>query len=103
VVAILAYLALTAVEIGFAASGSIGVQSFRASAWYLAAGVLVAYAPWTQRTRRRIVNGVLLVCLAVGLYALYRWVVGAAPQEAELAKQVSYTNTLDGDLGLVAR
>jgi hypothetical protein len=101
VVAILAYLALTAAEIGFAASGSIGVQSFRASAWYLAAGVLVAYAPWSQRTRRRIVNGVLLVCLAVGLYALYRWVVGAAPQEAELAKQVSYTNTLDGDLGLV--
>ena len=99
--AIVAYLCLTAIEISFAASGTIGVQSFRASAWYLAAGVLVAYAPWSQATRRRMVNGVLAVAVVVGAYALYRWVVGAAPEEAQLAKVSSYTNTLDGQLGLV--
>jgi uncharacterized membrane protein YoaK (UPF0700 family) len=101
VVAVVAYLALTAVQIAFASSAPIGLQSFRASAWYLAAGVLVAYAPWSHATRRRIVNGVLLVCLGVGTYAVSRWLFGAAPQEANLAKQVSYTNTLDGELGLV--
>jgi hypothetical protein len=101
IVAVVLYLCLTAGEIAFAASGKIGVQSFRASAWYLAAGVLVAYAPWSAQTRRRIVNGVLLVMVAVGAYAAYRWLVGAAPQEAQLAKQASYTNTLGGELGLV--
>ena len=97
-VAVLAlYAAITAAGIMTTYSGTAGLQSFRGSAWYLGAAVLVAYAPWDERTRRKLVPTAVLVLTAVGAYCAFRWLVGPAGAERTLAMQ-SLNNYLDGEL-----
>src|SRR3954447_20153688 len=101
VVASALYLAITLLQITAAESISLGVQAFREAAWYMMAFLLVAYAPWAQRSRYRIVQGVVLTALAVGGYACFRLVAGAAPQEQMHAVTAAGNTVRLDDLGLL--
>jgi hypothetical protein len=95
-----AYLFVTGIQVFLAENGTVGFHGFRSLAWYVMTFILVAYAPWAEGTRRRIGKGLLIVALAVGGYATLRYVIGPAAEEAQLASAATYTNFLDGELGL---
>jgi hypothetical protein len=94
------YLFITAIQVFTADNSTLGFHGFRSLAWYVMSFILIAYAPWSAGTRRRIAKGFLLVALAAGAYATLRYVIGPAAKEAQLAAAASYTNFLDGQLGL---
>lgn len=93
--AALLYIALTAFQVLLTEPVSLGVTSFRSSAWYMAAVLLVAFAPWPPRTHARIAKGVLLVALAVGAYSAFRWLTGASPEET-FASRSAHPVPLEG-------
>ncbi len=98
------YLLITGVGIATAEGLTIGLHSFRASAWYIMALLLVAYGPWSPATRRRIVHGLLIVTAAVSGYAVLRLLIGPAGAERDLAEASTYTNFIDvqdEEIGLV--
>lgn len=75
------YIALTVTAIPFAEPALLGINSFRASAWYMCLAVLVAIAPWGRATHIRIARGIVVVALAVGAYCLFRWITGPSDSE----------------------
>lgn len=81
------YVALTALEIFTADSLTTGLRSFRLSTWYLLAMVLVAVAPWSSDTFRRVARGVAVVACLVGGYAVFRWFAGSAEAELSFARE----------------
>lgn len=91
------YLLLTAFEVLAADTLTMGFQSFRASAWYMAAALLVAYAPWSDAARARLLRGALLAIALIAGYAVMRWAVGPAGAERTQAEGVA-NNFLDGEL-----
>ncbi len=94
---LVAYVLLTAGEILTAQSTSTGLQSFRASAWYMAAALLIAYAPWSDAARARMLRSIMFALALVGGYATLRWAIGPAPQERAQAQQL-LNNFLGGKL-----
>lgn len=90
------YLALTGVEALLTDPVSLGILSFRNAAWYLAAVVLVALAPWPPRTHARIAKGIVVVALAVGAYSAFRWLIGAGFHETLAARAVMPGRPLAG-------
>jgi hypothetical protein len=80
------YLAITAFEILLTDPPSLGLQAFRAASWYMAAFLLVALAPWSERTHKRIAHGIALIGLLIGAYCTYRWIVGPSVKETLAAK-----------------
>lgn len=95
------YITLTAITVVWADSLFGGLFGFRASAWYLAAGLLVAYARWDAPTHKRMATGFVGVAALVGGYATFRWIVGPAGAEEELALSVAPQYQLvDGELRL---
>src|SRR5690606_16105066 len=83
----IAYLGVLAVFVVFADDLFRGLFGFRASAWYMAVFLLIAYARWEAPTYRRIATGFVAVAALVGGYATFRWIVG--PAEAEMALALS--------------
>jgi hypothetical protein len=75
------YLGITAFEVMLTHPVSLGLQAFRASSWYLAAFLLVALAPWSERTHIRIARGIALVGVVIGAYCCYRYAVGPSAKE----------------------
>ena len=69
-------MGITAFEVLLTHPISLGLQGFRAASWYMAAFLLVAIAPWSERTHRRIAHGVAVVALLVGAYCTIRWISG---------------------------
>ena len=92
-----AYIAVSLVFMLGADNLDIGIRWFRASIWYFAAVILVAYAPWPPGTRMRIAQGMLVVGGLVGAYATLRWIIGPSGDERELAERLP-NNFLDGEL-----
>ena len=80
------YLGITAFEVLLTHPVSLGLHAFRAASWYMAAFLLVALAPWSERTHTRIARGVALIGLLVGAYCTYRWIVGPSAKETLAAK-----------------
>jgi hypothetical protein len=80
------YLGITAFEVLLTDPISLGLQGFRAASWYMAAFLLVALAPWSERTHQRIARGVVLVGVLVGAYCTFRWLVGPAAKETLAAR-----------------
>jgi len=80
------YIGITAFEVLLADPVSLGLQGFRAAAWYMAAFLLVAVAPWSERTQRRIAHGIAVVALLVGAYCTIRWITGPSAKETLAAK-----------------
>jgi hypothetical protein len=81
------YLGITAFEVLLTHPVSLGLHAFRAASWYMAAFLLVALAPWSERTHIRIARGVAVIGLLVGVYCTYRWAVGPSAKETLAAKQ----------------
>lgn len=94
---VLVYVLLSAFEILAADNVTAGMQSYRISIWYLAAALLVAYAPWPAHVRPLLLRGVVVTALAVGAYATLRWAIGPAEQERQIAMQ-SLNNLLNEEL-----
>jgi hypothetical protein len=85
-IAPLVYLALTAVGALLVEPVSFGLTAFKAAAWYLAAIVLVAIAPWSREVHRRMAQGIVAIALVVGLYCLFRFLTGPSVQETAAAR-----------------
>ncbi|MBA3302087.1 MAG: O-antigen ligase family protein [Thermoleophilaceae bacterium] len=79
------FVALSVFSIPLAETLNLGIGSFRASTWYLLAGLLIAIAPWKPAVRRQLARGLLLVALLVGLYSLYRYFAGPSGAEYDQA------------------
>jgi hypothetical protein len=80
------YIGITGFEVFLTHPISLGVQGFRAASWYMAAFLLVAVAPWSERTHRRIAHGIAVIGLLVGAYCTFRWIVGPSAKETLAAK-----------------
>lgn len=87
VVGIAAYVALTAFDVVASGATEIVLFSFRSAAWYIAALLVIAFAPWPPGTRMRIAKGIVLIAFLVGAYAAVRFPLGPAGAEQELALQ----------------
>jgi O-Antigen ligase len=94
---LLLYIGCSVVQLATNSNFHVALQDFRGSIWYLAAALLVAYAPWRAGTRRSILHGVLVVAALVGAYATFRWITGPAAQERTLGLQAT-NNVLNGGL-----
>jgi hypothetical protein len=79
--ALIVYLLITLLEVFLVEPLGDGFDAFRAAAWYMAAVVLVAMAPLSRETHLRIVKGVVAVACLVGVYGLFRWIVGSSERE----------------------
>ncbi|WP_205698103.1 O-antigen ligase family protein [Conexibacter sp. SYSU D00693] len=97
IVAFAIYIVITGFGVLMADIPRVGLESFRASTWYMAAALLIAFSPLTERQRGLILRGILVVALAVGSYASLRWVIGPSGAEQEFA-YLSFNNFLDGEL-----
>lgn len=80
------YGLVSAAQMATSDSLTYAFADFRITVWYMLAVPLLALAPWDARTFRRIALGLVALALAVGLYALYRYVVGPSPEEFVLAR-----------------
>lgn len=80
------YIGITGFEVLLTHPVSLGLQAFRAASWYMAAFLLVALAPWSERTHKRIAHGITLVGLLVGAYCTYRWIGSPSAKETLAAK-----------------
>lgn len=94
------YMAITVLELPLAPESSAALRSLRSSTWYAMTFLLIAYAPLPSGASRRLARGVLLVATVVGAYAVLRWQIGPSQKEATLAAISSYTNFVDGKLGV---
>ncbi|MEX2196002.1 MAG: O-antigen ligase family protein [Thermoleophilaceae bacterium] len=83
------YVVVTAVAVVWAEPVFGGLFGFRASAWYMAAFLLLAYARWDAPTHKRIATGFVGVAALVGGYATFRWIAGPAGAEEDLALSVN--------------
>jgi hypothetical protein len=89
VLAATVYIAITAFQILLADDTVGAFFSFRNSAWYMSAFLLIFLAPWSDDTRKRIIKGMVATALLVGAYALVRYFVGPAGAEQQLALERS--------------
>jgi hypothetical protein len=80
-VALIAYLMLTLVEVFLVEPVGDGFDAFRAAAWYMAAVVLLAVAPLSRETHVRIAKGIVGVAFVVGAYIVFRKIVGPSDRE----------------------
>lgn len=93
VIAATIYIGISVFQMLLAANVAGAFFSFRGSVWYMAAFLLIFLAPWPDGTRMRIARGIVAVALVVGGYAVFRYLVGPAAAEQELA--FSRTGNLD--------
>jgi hypothetical protein len=89
----LAYVFLTLAAMLLSDEVGLGFESFRLSAWYLLIAVLIAFAPWHDRTFQRIARGIVIIALVVGAYCVFRYVVGPSVKE-ELAARAAQPTLL---------
>jgi len=88
------YVALTLFAVPLAASMTVGLQSFRSSAWYMLAFLVLVFSPWSSATRLRMAKGMVVVGIVIAAYAIYRWRAGATIQEQVF--QLGSNNVLNG-------
>ncbi len=85
-IAVIAYLVISLIDILVADPTSDGVESFRLSQLLLLLVPALALAPWPQWRFTEIAWLAVLCGGAVGVYGCYRWLVGPAPEEAAVAR-----------------
>jgi hypothetical protein len=82
VVLITAYLAVSLVQALLLGDHQVAVYGFRASQWYLAVAPLMIVAGWWTRGRYLwFARAIVVLGVLVGLFALFRYITGPAPQE----------------------
>lgn len=88
------FLLVSALATAAAPSVLDGLRSFRGSQWLMTAALLPLVAQWDERVPTVIVRGMVLVGLAVGVYACVRYAIGPATRELIVA--ISGGNTYRG-------
>jgi hypothetical protein len=97
IAALAAYLAFTALQIPFAETTEIGARAFFEGPALIVAFFVFAYSQWGPDVRWRIAQMLVAVALLVGLYALFRLIVGPTAAEEAIARQSAQVG---GDLAL---
>jgi hypothetical protein len=92
-----AYLIVTLLQVVTAGNFSAAIEVFRGSAWNVAAGLMVAYGPWSPETLKRVARGVVVVAALVGGYAVLRHIIGPAQKEVEFAAGQGAVNLVEGE------
>ena len=80
------FIAMTVIDMVTADDLGLAWYGFRTTVWYMLALFALAYAGWSRETYRRIAIGFVAVAAVVAAYATFRWVVGPAGPERELAE-----------------
>jgi hypothetical protein len=94
-----AYLLISALMILTAPTLEWGLLAFRSAAWYLLAGLVIAYLPWSRDDLSRIAKGFVVVGALVVAYGILRWRIGPSQHEWRLAiSSASVYNFVDGRL-----
>jgi len=91
------YALAVAVSIPFAETLGIGGRGFIAGPAFVLVLLALAYAPWDEETRWRVLNAVIAALLVVGSYALFRLIVGPSSLEE---KQATLSADIAGELAL---
>jgi hypothetical protein len=93
------YLGITAFQILTAQNLELGLYAFRVGGWYMAALLLVAYGPWSNKTLGRVTRGIVVVATLVGAYAVLREITGPAAEESYFASNYGgkRTDVLGGE------
>ncbi len=81
------YVGISLLQVGFSDSAGEALSSFRTSTYFLTVALVIALAPWSRKTFVAMARAAVLVGLAVGLYALFRFIVGSSGPEQILAQQ----------------
>ena len=93
-----AYLAATLFAVALTPSRTIGLESFRRTTLFVLAFFVMAFGQWPAATRRRMVQGLALVLLVAGAYAMLRLATG--PSDAEQRLVGRGFNVVNGGLAL---
>jgi hypothetical protein len=80
------YLVLTLVQALMVTPVDYGVKAFGAAAWSMAAVLMVAAAPWSAETHRRMARGIVVVAVAVGGYCLLLFLTAPSASETAAAR-----------------
>jgi hypothetical protein len=91
-----AYVFITLLFVPFAESMDQGLRSFRTSAWYMVAFLVIAYAGWDATVLRRAAKGVVVIAAGVGAYATLRWAIGPSGKEKALLTDPVYNQVGSG-------
>lgn len=95
------YLALTVGYAVVAEDSTRALYSFRISAWFMSAILLVPLVLGEERRREWLQRGLLVVGALVGAYAMFRWVVGPSSRESAVPLERAGSNLTDvGELKL---
>ncbi len=81
------FLTINAIEILFTDPIDLGLVDFKSASWYMAAVLLVAIAPWSRKTYARIAQGIAVLAVVIGAYAVIRWIIGSDPQEILVSRR----------------
>lgn len=99
---LLAYLAITVVQLLADEAPQVAIEGFRASTWYLGGVLSIAWAGWDLRTHDRIARVAVAIAGLIGAYACFRWLVPVTGTEYEYAVEASAAiNVLDGELRVI--
>lgn len=91
------YVLLSFFEVFSSSAGLfIAAQDFRGSIWYMMSFLLLTVAPLPRAAIRRAAMGFVLVAVAVGGYATFRWITGQSGHELSNAFAQT-TNNVIGD------
>lgn len=101
-VLLLAYLAITVVQLLADEAPQVAVEGFRASTWYLGGVLSIAWAGWDLRTHDRIARAAVAIAGLIAAYATFRWFVPVTGTEYDYAVETSAAiNVLDGELRVI--
>ena len=88
-IGLILYVALTALEILTAPDTSAGLQSFRLAVWPMTAVGVIAFIGLSRKGINTVAKGIVAAGLLVGLYAVYRKIVGPSADEFAFAQSAA--------------
>jgi hypothetical protein len=100
VLAAAAYLFATLVQVLLSSDQAGALSAFEVAPVWMMTFLVVGYSGWSADVHRKIVNGILIVALAVGAYATLRYIIGPSSQEFFDAAKSPY-NFVNGKMKLL--
>ena len=97
VIVLFVFVLYAAVHIPFAETLEVGGRGFLLGPSFILVFFAIAYARWTDQTRWRIFQALIVVALITGAYALFRLIVGPTAAEQNIAR---LSAGIQGDLAL---
>lgn len=94
------YVLFTAVAGVVAQTLNLGWHGFKDAAWFMLVGLVAGLTLSDERTRRRLLRGVVVLSALVGAYAGLRWLIGPAAQELAVATKPGRNTDFGDRIGL---